>query len=259
MTEDNMTDVPTEGDTTVIENTETENSEDSSTKSNDTEDTQSPAGDDTNSQDDDTDKDLPFHEHPRWKQRETEWNDRFNDQETRHQQDLQGLREEFAPKKTEDATSTAIPSWFGGDQASWDAYRAERDRELKETEDRAFNRFTQTSETQNKKVQEATDFLKSEVTAIESDKDLNPTGSKIDPNKLLKFTLDNDLVDSQGRWNYRAAFKLMSKEAPAPKPAPKPPTDARKAAAGATNSETRAESKPANYKTSQDFKKSRPW
>ena len=228
-------------------------------------DTQSSEGESTQSDD----KDIPFHEHPRWKQREDEWNERFNSQETRHQEELtkalDGIRAEFSGKREENAAQSKIPSWFGGTQEQWDAYRADRDRELKEAGESAVKQARETITKEqgagDKAVKDATDFFQAEVKAIEGDKALNPTGGKIDEataKKLLQTVLDNELVDSKGRWNYRAGWKILNG---APKAAA--PTNAanqeKKQIAASTTSEGRAETKPSPYKTSADFKKSRPW
>lgn len=232
-----------------------------SDKDNRDEGTHSPDGD-TNNQDD---KDTPFHEHPRWKQREDEWNKRFNDQEQRHQDDLKALREEFGSARKANEQNTKIPAWFGGTQEQWDAYRADRDAELKEAEERAIKRLTTEKESKEKAesdaVAEATAYMKSEITAIESDKVLNPTGAKIDQKtaeKLLKTVLDNELIDTKGRWNYRAGWRLMN--GTTAQPVKKPDTTEKKEVAAATSSTTtRGEKKESQIATSDTFKKDRPW
>ncbi|KKW00452.1 MAG: hypothetical protein UY34_C0028G0013 [Parcubacteria group bacterium GW2011_GWA2_48_9] len=254
MTEENMVDVEQEGQINLKPESENDDSEDSPTETNETDD--AGASDQPDKKEDDPDKDKPFHEHPRWKQRETEWESRFNEQETRHQEDLKGIREEFGKARKDNSEQVKIPSWFGGTQEQWDAYRDDRDKELKSAEDRAYDRLKQEGSASDKAVKEATDYMQSEITFLESDKTLNPEGKKVDPNKLLKIVMDNDLVDSKGRWNYRAGFRMM-KSSPAAPTAPKP--GERKVIAGATNSESKGESKPAPYKTSADFKKNRPW
>lgn len=200
-------------------------------------------------------KEVPFDQHPAWKEREQTWDKRFNEQERRHQDDLAAIRTEFGAARKDNADQTKIPSWFGGDQAAWDAYRSDRDAELKSAEDRAYARVNQEKSTQDKAVKEATDYMQAEMATIESDKTLNPTGAKIDPNKLLKIVIDNDLVDSKGRWNYRAGFAILQSQT---KTAPK---GDRKVLAGASTSDDRPETKPTDYKTSVDFKKpgARPW
>lgn len=202
------------------------------------------------------DPNLPFDQHPAWKEREQKWDKRFNEQETRHQSDLQAIREEFGGARKANAEATKIPSWFGGTQQQWDDYRADRDTELKEAEERAYKRVSETKTQEDKAVKDATDYMQSELAAIESDKALNPTGAKIDPNRLVKIVMDNDLVDTKGRWNYRAGFAIMQGQTAKPKP-----TGNRKDIAGASTSEATPEDKPTTYKTSKDFQKpgARPW
>lgn len=253
MTEEKKADVPQEGEITF--KPEEENDDSSSSQDENNEADEAGASDQQDKKDDDADKNQPFHEHPRWKQRETEWEKRFNDQETRHQDGLKAIREEFGNTRKDNAEQVKIPSWFGGTQEQWDAYRADRDADIKTAEDRAYERLNSEKSGQEKAVAEATAYMQNEVSAIENDKTLNPTGAKIDPNKLLKIVTDNDLVDSKGKWNYRAGFRMM--QASGNTSISKP--GERKTVAGATNSEAKGESKPSPYKTTSDFKKNRPW
>ncbi len=203
------------------------------------------------------DKDAGFLNHPRWKEREDDWKKRFNDQEERHQNDIKSIREEFGGARKENAEATKIPSWFGGTQEQWDAYRSDRDAEIKQAEERAIERIKGEKSTEEKAVKEATDYMQTEIAAIESDKELNPDGAKVDPNKLLKFVLDNDLVDSKGRWNYKAGFRMMKANGAS---SSQTTNKDRKGFASATTSESKAESTPKPYMTGADFKGgNRPW
>ena len=234
-----------------------------SEEANQDEETQSAEGDKSTQTEE---GDIPFHEHPRWKQREDEWNNRFNDQEKRHQEELtkaiDTIRTEISDKRDTNAAQTKIPAWFGGTQEQWDAYRADRDAELKAigdaAEKRAVERIKGEQEKEGKAVEEATNYLKSEIAAIEADKDLNPTGAKVDAEKLLKVVLDNKLIDTEGRWNYRAGIRILNGSvAPKPKPAT---TDKKEVAGASTSGGTGGgDPKPKSYMTSSDFKKDRPW
>jgi len=257
MTENNQAELRHEGENPFAPKDEKENSTDSPSEETKHEEEENKGDEEGNKKpDEDPDKDKPFHEHPRWTQRESEWTKRFNEQETRHQEDLQKIREEFSGARKENANNTEIPSWFGGDQDQWNAYRADRDKELKEAADMAIKNLSKAKEDEDKAVKDATEYMQKQIEALESDKSINPTGSKIDPNKLLKYVLDNDLVDSQGRWNYRAGFKAMKAESKAPIVE----TKQRKEIAAATGTEARGEEKPTNYKTGADFKGAkRPW
>ena len=202
----------------------------------------------------DEDPNLPFHQHPRWLERETEWKTRFNDAEARHQEDLRKIREEISSKQTPaEKSETKIPGWFGGTQEQWDQYQEHQNSLIENAKKGAIEEFTKLNSVEKKAVDEATQFMQSEITAIESDKTLNPSGEKIDPNKLLKFVLENDLVDSKGRWNYRAAYKLMGSDGA------KKQSGDRKIIVGATNSGSGGDPKPSDIATPETFKHNRPW
>lgn len=257
MSENDMAEFQREGEITYSdeETTEEDTSADSpSEDDNQGGDTQSTDGD--NSQSHDT---TPFDQHPRWKERETDWTSRFNEQETRHQKDLEDIRTEFAGRREANATDTQIPEWFGGSQAQWDSYRKDQDTRLQASEQRVIEAIEKKRTTESDAVAEATTFMRTEISAIESDKDLNPTGEKIDANALFKVVFDNQLLDAKGRWNYRAGMRIM-RNTPAAAPAPRPQQQARKEAGAATASDARGgEPKPKDFTTSEDFKTDRPW
>lgn len=244
-----------EGENPFASESERDNSTHSPSENNQDGDGHSDDGNGQNSHQDPY-KDKPFHEHPRWKEREDEWTRRFNETEARHQEDLRLIREEFAGQRQNNREQVQIPSWFGGTQEQWDAYRADRDQEIAKAAEAAISSIEEAKTVQERAVAEATAYMQSEITAIQYDPTINPDGVKVDPNKLLKFVLDNDLVDTQGRWNYRAAFRMMQASERA---GGGPSSAERKRLAGATTSESRGETQPKTFKTSADFKKSRPW
>lgn len=249
-------------------NGENDNSSASSTDQTNTDQTQSQEGDQNSGAAKKDDGDAGFADHPRWKEREADWTKRFNDQELRHSEEINKLREEFMgkAKPTEaqanagEATPEQPPEWFGGDAEAWKSFREWNNKELSAAEERgaqrALKEISSKSEAEQKAIQDATNFFNEEVSAIEADKTLNPDGLKVDRNKLLKTALDNDLIDSQGRWNYKAAFKLMK---PSEVFQAKAAMDEKRRIAGASTDDKRTESKPEAVATSETFKKDRPW
>jgi len=202
-----------------------------------------------------------FADHPRWQEREDDWTKRFNEQETRHTQEISTIREDIETrfeKKRENLAEADVPDWFGGDAEAWKQYTAHEEARLTEAEDRAIKRLEDKAEKQQKAIDTATEYFNESVGAIEADKTINPEGVKVDRNKLLKFTMDNDLVDSKGQWNYRAAFQLMKAGVTSTK---SDTIEEKKKIASATTSENRAETKQPDYTTSADFSKAgaRPW
>jgi hypothetical protein len=215
----------------------------------------------------DGEKGKGFADDPRWIERESDWKNRFNDQETRHVSEIAKLREDIdkrfplaeekKPMQTGD-TPGKIPEWFGGDDEQWAQFQEWNKGLLTQAEENAYKRLTDAQGKEKKQIDEATTYLNDEVSALEADKVVNPEGQKIDRNKLLKTALDNDLVDSKGRWNYKAAFKMMK---PADVFKAKDAMKERKQIADATTSDNRAEQKQNPYATSTDFSKpgARPW
>lgn len=208
-----------------------------------------------------------FAKHPRWAERETDWKNRFNEQETRHTSELAKLRTEFeqkfaglAPKANEtNQTPAEVPPWFGGDEKQWAEFQKWNEGLLSkvktEARGEALKELTSKQENEQKAIKEATDYFNAEVTAIEADKTLNPKGEKVDRNKLLKTAQDFDLVTSDGKWNYKAAYRMMSQQF-----TPAPNKD-RKDLAAATVSGGKAETKQGTVTTSDDFAGpgKRPW
>jgi len=271
MTEENMTSFRTEGSPAFpVENTENDNSASSSEgKETNTDQTQSQDGEQKSGVGDKGDGTGAddFSKHPRWLERENDWKGRFNSLETRHVDEMNKLREEFeqrfasiTPKKESNNGNLPeeVPEWFGGDQDAWNAFKAFQDQNFKKLRDEIINSQKEKSDNEQKLIKEATDYMNQQVTEIEQDKTINPQGDRVDRNKLLKFVLDNELVDTKGRWNYKAAFKMMK---PAEVFQAKNALDEKKKIAGATTSDNRAETKPTDVKTSDDFKGPgmRPW
>lgn len=178
---------------------------------------------------------------------------------------VDAIKKEFDGQRQDNADQEKIPSWFGGNQEQWNDYRKDLDSRLSKAQERAIATVTEQStkkaEAETVAVEEATNYMQSELKSIASDKTLNPTGKPFDQKRaeaLFKIVYDEKLVDTQGRWNYRAGMKIMNgTKAPAPVVVNKD----RKVLAGATveTSNASGDDKPKTYKTAEDFKKKRPW
>lgn len=293
MTEETQTGFRTEGQPAFpVLDTESGNSAASSPETPTTEQTPSPTGEQQQAQTPpqadgtqpegeqiDWSKFPDFTKHPRWQEREEEWKERFNGQEQRHVEELNKIRTEMEQKYGKPNASTPqptpqgqqpqggnqetpeqVPPWFGGDQEAWDQFRAWNDKNLesrvKSAREGWENENKQKTEAEQTAIKEATDFMNTETTRLESDKAINPQGLKIDKNKLMKIVEKFGLVDPQGRWNWAAGFEFYKNHASAGK---LNTLDDRKEVAAATTSENRAEPQPATVATSDDFKKERPW
>lgn len=209
-------------------------------------------------------KDRGFADDPRWKKREDDWKKRFNDQEVRHTEEtdakIQKVREEFEQKFTpkKEDSDVEIPGWFGGDKSQYKAYLKDLEAKFDKVREDTLNSVKGASEADQKRIDDATTYMNDQIKEIEEDTDLNPSGKKIDRNKLLKIVLDNKLVDTNSQWNYRAAFQILKASA---KPKAKgDDKEDRKKLADVTSG-NRAETKPDDVTTSEDFDNpaKRPW
>ena len=216
-------------------------------------------------------EDQAFYKHPAWIERENTWKQRYNDQESRHANETQqfrtGMETSIADAVTAalkqagvtDRVSEDVPDWFGSDDPNvWKSYQTHTQQLIQSAVEQALKQINLKTAEEQKAIDDATKWFKQEVETIESDKALNPEGLKVDRNKLLKTALDNELVDIKGRWNYRAAFRMMK---PGDIFQAKQALKDRKQIAGASTDNTRADQKPPAFTSSQDFDNpsNRPW
>jgi hypothetical protein len=254
-----------EGDQTPTE--EEDGSEDDAEESDDTTDDTTEGGDDDGKKTEKT-ADEKLSDHPRWKERETDWTKRFNDQETRHLEQITKTNEgidkrikdaiEASGAKKSDVTDEAVPTWFGGDAEAWKGFLEWNNQLHNKSQSAALKSVNEKSEADQKLIDDATIYMNDQVKEIQESKTLNPQGVKVDRNKLFKFVSDEDLVDSKGRWNYKAAWKMMQNVTTKKT---KTKIDEKKKIASASISDNRAEDKTKDFKTSTDFADpaKRPW
>lgn len=247
------------------ENIESENSTDSPSEKTDADQTDASHQDKKETDDKNGGVDERLFNHPRWVERENDWKKRYNEQEKRHLEDIENLRNEIRNSSQNQQPRSdvpkRVPEWFGGDESQWQEFLDWNNgligKAKEEARSEALKEIETKSAAQQKAIDEATDYFKEQVNLIESDPDLNPEGKKVDQNKLLKFVLDNELVDMQGRWNYKAGWRMMhSVSSEKPKP-----SEEKKKIASATTSDRNADVKAPSYKTSKDFQNptNRPW
>jgi hypothetical protein len=279
MTDNNMTGFKTEGQPAFpVADAANDNAAGSSPGKTDTTQTQSQSGEQGSASNNNaaggeavagkTDgKPDDFAKHPRWQEREADWGKRFNDQEKRHTDEVAKIRTELetklaagSDKKDGQPDPGDVPPWFNGDEKQWSEFQA-WNRGLIKSEAEAIAEgkvkgISAAKEAEEKAIKDATDYFQSEVTAIEADKTMNPKGDKVDRNRLLKTAQDFDLVTSDGKWNYRAAFRIMQNQfTPQTKD-----NKERKELAGATVSGGKTDTKQETVSTSEDFSgPNRPW
>lgn len=250
------------------ENTDTDQSP-SSGEDNNTDANTDPEEGGENGGDEDKGKSGDFAKHPRWQEREEDWKNRFNEQEERHKGEMDEMRtkiEELSGKfDTSKENQEEIPDWFGGDEKAWASYQAHQKKMIEEAEERAVAKALERTKAGDKAIDDATDFMQKEITAIQSDKELNPDGHKFtsqEIEELLRFTMEEKFVDFETRnWDYRRAYRHLKNSKFANRT--RPDNSRRKAfAAATTDAGARPEESPSNVTSSSDFDKNpgrRPW
>lgn len=164
------------------------------------------------------------------------------------------LREEFdakyGKKPDQDPSADEIPGWFGGDAKQWKDYQAHLANTAKDTEERAYQKFKSERDAVDKAQKDANEWFESEIKAIETS-----AKTTIDRNKLLELVVKHELVDSKGRWNYKAAYEILKGATSTQDPN----KDRKKLADSTTQDGGGGEPESKTYKTSEDFRKERPW
>ncbi|TSA57315.1 hypothetical protein D4R42_01840 [bacterium] len=208
-------------------------------------------------------------EHPRWKEREEDWKNRYNDQEKRHvdertkqervhADELAKMRKEFDEKlepliKEKTSVSEEIPTWFNGDEDQWKELQKHDKMLVEKAREEAIKSVESKSSSRKKAIDEATEFFNAQVKEIEEEH-----GVTVDRNKLLKIVGDNNLVDTNGKWNYKVGYKLLQGTTA---PAKKNDNAERKKIADLTAKEAHAETKETTIRSSKDFENpnNKPW
>jgi hypothetical protein len=181
---------------------------------------------------------VPFHEDPKVQEYIDRQVGKRLDGEL--QKFEQGIAQKFSPKE-----ETNIPNWFGGDEAQWKSYQEDQSRIIEEAKNKAVTEIESKTQVEKDRLKQANDWFESSIAELEA------TGLKVGRNKVLKKAMDEELVDTQGRWNYKAAAKLLLAE----EQTPKPNLTAKKNLAASTTTDSKAEDKPKDYVTSADLKK----
>jgi hypothetical protein len=180
-------------------------------------------------------KEVPFHEDPKIQEYIQRQVDKRLEEGTSKLEE--SLTTKFAPK-----AQTTVPDWFGGDELAWQKYQAHEDARIKEAEDRAIQRIKSEQESEAKRITEANQWLDTNVSELEA------AGTKVDRNKLMKTALDYQLIDTQGRWNYKAAAAILSAKEP------KVDTTDKKKLAASTTETVKTEEKPRDYLTPAELR-----
>lgn len=216
---------------------------------------QDPSPDGANSQDDDK---LPFHKHPRWKQREDEWSKTLTETKADYEERISQLEEKFSPllKPNE---KISVPAFFakvyGDDPELYKEWLAEEDARTQKIKDETIAEYEHRQVEARQKVEAETkrwtDWVDTSI------KTLKDKGEEFDENELKAIAIKYKPTDEMGNIDFGLALELLKERKTDEKVEADKKSTARKEIAGATKSSSKGESKERDYLTHDDIRKGR--
>ena len=188
-----------------------------------------------------TEKQVPFHEDPRWQEMHAKAK-RVDELEAQIAE-LNAFRDETKEKFSKDGEK--IPSWFGGDLDAWNAYKADLAEERKSIKEEL--RAEQIAEKEQAEAQQQhwNNWVDENLTKLEA------SGKKFDRNELIKVMLETRPTDQNGNFDFEAGYKTYEYR----KAVDPVKSQARKAFADSTSRSSRGEGEKArDYRTPADFR-----
>ena len=192
---------------------------------------------------------VPFHKHPRW-QAQREENERLKqtvEQLTAAQQQVQQRIEQMAQPQQK----VEVPSWFGGSPEAWEQYQAYEAQKQQTVLQQWGAQQQQAAQQQAAETQRWQSWVDAGLETVQEKYSVDFGKNKPLQNEFLKFVTTYLPTDDQGNVDLDKGWELFSqikRDANAPKVA------AKKALAGKTTSDDKAESAPKDYKTAKDLR-----
>jgi|GEM_PF-1580880 len=251
----------TEEEVPATEDDSEESTTDSQPETKPEEDTPSHQGDDDSKEeegkesdntDDDNEKNLPFHKHPRFKQ--------ITDENNTLKGELEELKKGFSElkenntKAVESKEDTQPPDWFvgifGEDQERWKQFESYDNKRLKEIEDKVINSVSEKQKAQQEQVNQWEKWVDDEVQKLKDE------GNEFDKNELIKTAIEYRPTDEKGNYDLGKALTIMNAmKASKKKPVNKKKIEARKKVADVSGTPP-TEDKPTDSYTSKDLRNS---
>ena len=146
---------------------------------------------------------IPFHKHPRWKEKQQEIDDLKAKIDSLEQKTSENLQ---APQKQEDELPAEWVALYGDDELSRKAFMADQKRTLKLKEE-ILQEFKKAQEEERRKSEEETSkwekWVDDELTQLKE------SGEKFEKNKLLKIAFDYKPTDESGNISFPKALEIM--------------------------------------------------
>ena len=233
----------------------TETPAESLPESNQTESTPSSQGE-PKKDNTENEENLPFHKHPRWKQKQAEIESlrKTIDELAPLRDEVAHLKEEF--KQSSPKEETPIPQWFlemfGDNVQAWKVWEkkeaadeARYKSEVLSLKDQIKREFQEEQIQKQEESKKMNQWIDNEINQLESE------GKKFNKNELLKVIDDYRPIDEKGNWDFHKAYELL--EMKKQLEAKNNNSQARKQIAALSSSENSSEQSTRDYATNLDF------
>lgn len=194
---------------------------------------------------------VPFHEHPRWKEVYGEL------------KDLREFKEKTLPLISaleKDDEPEEVPSWFsstfGGDEDTWRQYRNYSRQERKAIRDEILSEIEQKQSQIKDEAKKWDDFVDNKLGELEAEGLGKFKTDKHERSALIKIALDYLPSDKEGNIDFRKAYEIykLQKSKGATKPKADPQKEIRKKVASQITEKPKGEGEKKDYLTPDDFK-----
>ena len=201
----------------------------------------------TSKENTETEDNVPFHKHPRWKQMYEE-----NKALRQDIDDIKGDAEKDKLQQEERQQSQTIPSWFsaqyGDDSKTWNDYKTYELSRENRIKDDILKGQQEVVEKQQQEASKWTGWVDDQVTTLKDE------GKKFDRNELLKLIGDIRPTDEQGNLDFHKGFELLQERESIAEAKKTIKTKAKKEVAAQTMDEGKGEAEKKDYTTSKELR-----
>jgi hypothetical protein len=195
---------------------------------------------------------IPFHEHPRWKQREEDWKTRFESQEqenNRRFEELQGKVQSVEQSNSVPEIDPTLIPLIGDNPEAHRAWKEMQQKERQQIRQDVAKEMSQKRQDEKDQVDRWNNWVDTEVSRLKTE------GRKFDKNALLKVALDYRPTDDKGNISFDKALTILE----ATKPRDSAKAKAKKEVASqVTSKATGGSAEPSKVITQKDVR-NRPW
>lgn len=191
---------------------------------------------------------VPFHQHPRWKAREQEWQEKFETMKRTYDEELGNVKksiDSFKPQAAE-----AIPEWYkyyyGEDPKGYELYKQFHNGEKERIKQEALEEIRKEESKEQENTKKWNSWIEDQLKSLEDQ------GNKFERNKLLKQMEDYPIYGKDGLYDFKKSYELYQKFNSTPDNSK---SEARKDVASDVTSDKKGEPKQRDYVTAKEVRR----